>query len=272
MKFVALIFFISLHTASAHAQVLWSAGMEQGNMSEWSKDGCGGEFNSGTSNSVASSDVAESGSWSAKISIGTPSSPESGVRLFRWCESQRNQELYYSAWYYFPQHYDAPNWWNVWQWKSKTPSRNDAHFELSVGNRPDGSMYLYLYHWVLRQSFGQSIANIPVGRWVQIEAYHRCAADNSGHVTIWQDGELLFDVSGLPTRYSDGDCQWSVNNYSDYVEPNPAVVYIDDAAIGLTRIGATSISPPPTTETGATRCKPKKKCKAEAKTKGKVKA
>ena len=243
--FLLLFFLIQLHVANAQ-NLLWSAGMENGNMSEWYTNGCGGEFNSGISRSEASTDVALSGSYSAKATIGTPSAPESGVRLFRWCESQRNQELYYSAWYFFPQRYDAPNWWNMWQWKSKTSSRNDAHAQLNIANRSDGSMYFYLYYWVLKRSFGQSIANIPVGRWVQIEAFHRCAADSSSRVTIWQDGQLLFDVSGLPTRYSDGDCQWSVNNYSDYVNPDPTVVYIDDAAVGLSRIGSTTPTPTPT--------------------------
>jgi hypothetical protein len=245
VRSIFLLLFFLIHLQVANAQnLLWSAGMENGNMSEWSLNGCGGEFNSGVSHSEASTDVALSGSYSAKMSIGTPSAPESGVRLFRWCESQRNQELYYSAWYFFPQHYVAPNWWSIMQWKSKTSSRNDPFFMLDIGNRSDGTMYPYLYDWQRRRSYGGA-ASIPVGRWFQVEAFYRCAADNTGRVTIWQDGQLVFDVSGLSTRYSDGDCEWAVINYSDRVDPDPTIIYADDAAIGISRIGSV-ITPTPT--------------------------
>jgi Polysaccharide lyase len=220
------------------AQVLWSADHETGDMSQWYQgDSCGGEFNSGISNSEVSTDVALSGSYSAKATIRTPNYPESGVRLFRWCEPRDNTDTYYSAWYFFPQNYIAPNWWNVWQWKSHTPTLSDPFFLLNIDNRVDDSMYIYLYDWQRKQSYGQSTFNLPVGRWVQLEGYLHCAADSSGRVMIWQDGQLLFDVSGLTTRYSDGDCEWSIDNYSDLVDPDPTTIYFDDAAIGLSRIG-----------------------------------
>jgi hypothetical protein len=219
------------------AQVLWSADHETGDMSQWYQADCGGEFNSGVSNSEASTDVGFSGSYSAKATISTPNYPESGGRLFRWCEPRDNVDTYYSAWYFFPQTYIAPNWWDIMQWKSKTSTLNDPFFILNVGNRVDDSMYIYMYDWQREESYGQNTVNLPVGQWVQLEAYLHCAADSSGRVMIWQDGQLLFDVSGVTTRYSDGDCEWSINNYSDLVDPEPTTIYIDDAAIGLSRIG-----------------------------------
>src|SRR5262245_59953250 len=229
VQVIIVFLFLALSANFATAQnLLWSAGMENGNMSEWYSNGCGGENNSGISHSEASTDVALSGSYSAKMTIGTPSAPESGVRLFRWCESQRNQELYYSVWYFFPQHYVAPNWWNIFEWKSKTASRNDPFYVLNVGNSGAcGAMRFYLYDWQRRLSYSQSVTDVPVGRWFQVEAFYRCTADGSGRVTLWQDGQLLFDVSGLSTRYSDGDCQWAVTNYSDLVDPDPTTIYID---------------------------------------------
>jgi hypothetical protein len=41
------------------------------------------------------------------------------------------------------------------------------------------------------------------------------------------------DVSSVHTRYADGNCEWSVNNYSASLTPNPAIIYVDDAAICL---------------------------------------
>jgi hypothetical protein len=242
--------FLILCVTDVSAQVLWSANHDAGNMGEWYLNGCGGEFNSGVSQSVASTDVALSGSHSAKMTIGTPSAPESGARLFRWCESRSNQELYYSVWYFFPKHYIAPNWWNMFQWKSRNATRNDPFYILNVGNSgAGGAMRFYLYDWQRKRSHAQGVMDVPVGRWFQVEAFYRCAADGSGRVLFWQDGQLLFDVAGESTRYGDGNCEWSVTNYSDLVDPDPTTVYVDDAAIGLSRIGAGAPPPPPPEET-----------------------
>jgi hypothetical protein len=31
--------------------------------------------------------------------------------------------------------------------------------------------------------------------------------------------------------YSDAECSWSVNNYSNGLSPSPATIYVDDAKI-----------------------------------------
>jgi hypothetical protein len=169
------------------------------------------------------------------MTISTPSAAgTSGARMFRWAESQAHPALWYRVWYYFPQRYSVRSWWNVFQWKSKrVTGAVDPFFILNVGNRPDGSMFFYLYDWQQRTSRAQTLKNIPVGTWFSLEAFYRCAGDGTGQVTIWQDDVLLFDVANVRTRYPDGDCQWSVNNYSDSITPKPATIYIDDAEILL---------------------------------------
>lgn len=234
--------------ADATPPSLWSAGMEDGSLAEWSLNECGGEYNSGVGNAEASREHAHSGSWAARLTISAPGSSSSGTRLFRWCESQEHSQLYYRAWFYFPQRYTAPNWWNVFQWKSKVSStKNDPFFILNVGNRQDGTMYFYLYDWQQRIPHEQAATNISVGRWLQVEAFYQCAADRTGRVIVWQDGKLLFDVSNVQTRYASGDCEWSVNNYSDALVPADAILYVDDASIGATRDGVQApILPAPT--------------------------
>jgi hypothetical protein len=230
--------------AAAATAPLWSDDFESGSTSKWSSGGGGGEFNSGSGDSVSSRDRAHGGSWGLKMTISTP--PESGTRMFRWHEPQTNPKLYYSVWYYFPQQYSVTNYWNVFQWKSKRSSGQvDPFFVLNVGNRPDGSMYFYLYNWQKRQSYTQAVKNVPVGQWFKVEAYYASAPDGTGRVTFWQDGTQLFDVNNVQTRYSDGDCQWSVDNYSDGVRPSPAAIYIDDAAISTTRDSSPSPAPAP---------------------------
>jgi hypothetical protein len=224
--------------ATAPGNVIWSADTETGDLSQWyhpapSANGNegGGMFNSGVANTTASQEQAHSGQWSSKMRITTP--PESGTRLFRWKESQSSRDLTYSAWFYIPQRYSVSNYWNIFQWKSKVAStgRVDPFFVLNVGNRGDGTMYLYLYNWQTRRAYTQTLKNVPVGQWFNITGNYVCAGDNTGRVTFWQDGTKLFDLPSVQTRYSNGDCQWSIDNYSDGLTPSPATIYMDDAQI-----------------------------------------
>jgi hypothetical protein len=210
--------------------IIWSADHEGGNMDQWNLSSGGGEFNSGIGESVISTERAHTGRYGVRMNITTP--PESGTRMFRWYEPQRNPRLQYSAWFYFPERYSVGTYWNIFQWKSKrSSSQIDPFFVLNIGNRSDGSMFLYLYDWQNRRAYSQSVRNLPVDQWVKIEAYYQCAGDSTGRVTFWQDGTQLFDLQNVRTRYSDGDCQWSIDNYSSGLSPSPAVIYADDAQI-----------------------------------------
>jgi hypothetical protein len=219
---------LSMNIASAPTgTVIWSANMETGDKSQWTNPSGGGEFDDGAATVTASQDVAHTGTWSMKSALASPGA----TRMFRWAEPQTHNDLTYSAWYYFPQQYSAPNFWNIWQHKSKTSTSNDPFFVLNVGNRGDGTMYLYLYNWQTRQNFTQTLKNVPVGQWFNITARYACAGDNTGHVTFWQDGTQLFDLANVQTRYPNGDCQWSIDNYSDSLSPSPTTIYNDDMQI-----------------------------------------
>ena len=107
---------------------------------------------------------------------------------------------------------------------------------LNIGNRPDGTMSLYLYDSKARIAHGQTIMDVPVGRWFSVEALYKSREDATGQVTIWQDGTLLWDITGVQTRYPDsqqGLAEWSVNNFSNGVTPAPTTLFIDDAEIRL---------------------------------------
>jgi len=94
-------------------------------------------------------------------------------------------------------------------------------------------MYFYLYDHNTKTSYDQQSATIPEKSWTRVEAFYSCAADKTGQAIFWQDGVKIFDIRGVQTRYPDGDCQWSVNNYSNGLTPSPADIYVDDAAICL---------------------------------------
>lgn len=91
---------------------------------------------------------------------------------------------------------------------------------------------------------GQRLKDIPVGPncdgspcWFEVTAYYKCADDATGRVRIWQrnPGEtnptMLFDVRDVQTRYPGGQCDWSVNNYGEGIDPPEPTIYIDDVGI-----------------------------------------
>lgn len=234
-------------TPAHSGTVIWSADMETGDLSQWSVPDVpggpntgGGVFNSGLAMArVDAVGLAHSGLHAARLFINTQSTtdlPTSGTRLFRWLEPEKHPELYYRVWFYFPQRYvpnGNPPWWNVFQWKSKRSSVSDPFIALNVGNRSDGVMYFYLYDKNAQKSYGQSFKNIPEGQWFRVDAFYKCSGEKDGRVTFWQDGTQILDVSNVQTRYPDGDCAWSVNNYSTSLNPSTATIYVDDAAICL---------------------------------------
>jgi Polysaccharide lyase len=231
------------------AAVLWSADHETGDLSQWYAGDGGGEFNSGAAASAVTTEVAHSGRYSARTTIRTPGT--SAVRLFRWNESRATLEAYYSAWFYFPRRYRVPDWWNVFQFKSRNGAANDPFWSVQVGNRRSGAMYLYLNWWdgltiegphrgeFGGRSFDQGVRDIPEGTWIHIQVFLRQSAAFDGQVIVWQDGIELFNVRDVRTRYPDanGANEWSVNNYADAVTPSPTTIYIDDAVISTSRIG-----------------------------------
>lgn len=237
---------------------LWSAGSEVETDqlgTEWggvgdesgSGDGGGGIYGSGGARSfVTTTEQSKSGKKSLKITIDT-SVEETGIRFFRWHEPQNYPDAYYSCWYFIPQLVTVPNWWNIMQFKSKRNPPNDhvnnAMFTLNVGNRPNGNMFLYLYqHGAFLggsdQSHHQTVMDIPVGKWFNIEWHMVQSTGNNadGSLTIWQDGVELFNITNVRTKYSDGDQQWSTTSYSDALIPAEVTIYQDDVAISLSRI------------------------------------
>lgn len=227
---VITVFDIEIHDGmECPSEVLWCASHESGTMAEWYTHRGGGEFVSGGGMSRASRDIAHSGNWSARLTIATP--PQGGARLFRWREPRHYRALHYSVWFYFPRQYSSrAGWWNILQWKSNAGNGTDPFFVIDVLDR-DGASFLSMYDWqngIRYQPLSQK--DVPVGRWFRVDAYYVCDASR-GEVVVWQDGVLLFDVRNVGTRYAGGDCQWSVNSYSGDVDPDPAVIYVDDAVI-----------------------------------------
>jgi hypothetical protein len=218
--------------------VLWEANHETGDTSEWAGSQSGTIFNSGTGKVEWTDEIARSGTGSLALSVRQASGETQAARIFRWAENP--PEAYYSAWFYFPELVHPARWWNIFQFKSKLGDRTDPTWIVNVGTDSQGAMRLYLYDAITRTSHHDSVSSepmvIPVGEWTHIEVLLRQATDDSGRIALWQDGRLLYELEGVQTTLAD-NVQWSLNNYSDALDPDDVTIFIDDAAIALDRQG-----------------------------------
>jgi hypothetical protein len=97
-------------------------------------------------------------------------------------------------------------------------------------------MVLYLYDSISGASYSDAVSGdpppIPVGEWIHLEVLLRQSQTEDGQIELWQDGTLLYDIRDVQTTLSD-NVQWSVNNYSDRLDPPNVTIYIDDASISI---------------------------------------
>jgi hypothetical protein len=75
---------------------------------------------------------------------------------------------------------------------------------------------------------------IPIQAWFQLELHLKRAADATGEVALYQDGQLLIDQKGLRTDDTSWG-QWYVGNYADALTPPDFTLYVDDVTIRGTR-------------------------------------
>jgi hypothetical protein len=229
--------------------IAWKAGFENGDISEIEE--VGNFINQGSGRYNLVTPHAHSGSYSAALTIDTKAPGYEGSHaayLFHYRSQFLPEDAYYySAWYFIPENVTTDVYWNIMQWKStRGGNPSEPMYVINVGNRGDGEeLYLYLSFLPnkgdLRQTFSQDLANVPVGQWFQIEAYYRRAQDNTGQITVWQDGIEIINVTNTPTVLSDNTIHWSVNNYTSGIEPNPLTLYVDDMVISTTQIGPNPI-------------------------------
>ncbi|HEY2406491.1 MAG TPA: heparin lyase I family protein [Polyangiaceae bacterium] len=208
---------------------------QQGSYSEWLQDGGAlavdtVQARSGRFALDATAAAASAGATSAAMLLRTGDLPESA---------------YYSAWFYVPTAIASADYWLIFKFRSRTPADAGAmDVELwDVDLTPQASdVQIRVFH---HTSDSQATAGtqvdpiapmpIPLGRWFQVEAFLRAVDDDSGRLTLWQDGALLYDIQGpsAPSSY----VQWSAGSAAEALSSGQAKVYVDDAAISLRQLG-----------------------------------
>lgn len=236
-------------TGVGAANILWSAGLETGDLSEWSING-GGPFISGSGRASVATRPVHSGRYSMRLTISHADGTRGNqaIRMFRYRLIEGSllpREAYYSVWMYFPVRGRPRVFWDLIQWKTKlTSGRVDPVFVLNVTNvGTAGRMHFYLFDSVRRRTVATSRVPIPVRRWVQIETYYRWSSGPTGRVVVYQDGRRIVQARRVVTELRSRNInarQWSVNNYSDDIQPSTYALFVNDAAITRRRLGPLS--------------------------------
>jgi len=228
-------------------EVLWSANMETGNLAQWDQGEGGGAFNTASGAVGVERGIAHTGAYGLALSIRGADGRQGpqAARLFRWAIASGSplpRAAVYGAWFYFPRRYTWMPWWNVFQWKTKVSSTQvDPTFVINVDNRgsPAGPMRLELWDAIARRTVGAALLDLPVRRWVHVQAYYTWATGPRGSVSVYQDGRRVIGVTGVRTELRSSEDldarQWAVGNYTVRIHPADATIYVDDASIRAAR-------------------------------------
>jgi hypothetical protein len=221
------------------ASLLWKATFEPGDFSEWTGDGQGATYRENDSLAAAVVSTPVHRGSKAGVFAVTPTASMLSISY-----AYRNQATpamaYYSAWFYVSSTIAVGSYLSLVHFRGSSTGDGQKVYPLwDVNLTPlgSGNLAAQLFDYV-KQIDTPQVVNVrfPLDRWVQLEILFSKATDASGRVAIWQDGTLILDHAGVTTVANDW-LQWEVGGASDNLSPSPALVYLDDAAISLVRLG-----------------------------------
>jgi hypothetical protein len=221
------------------ASILWRGTFEPGNLSEWTGDGEGGTYTQNVDmKSSATTAMAHSGRYSGLIAIAPTASMTSTSYLYR--NQPSPAAGYYSAWFYVPSSITVGSWLSLTHFSgSQTGDGKNlfALWDVNLYALPGGGLAAQLYDYVHQVNLQQPTpVSVPLDAWVQFEVFLSKATGATGEVSVWQNGSLILQRSGVATVPNEW-LQWDAGGASTNVLPTPAYVYMDDAAISLIRLG-----------------------------------
>jgi len=220
-------------TSDATSTILWSSNTESGDLTDWTGNGAaaGGSFVHQADLS-ASQDVAHSGTYSIRIGFDTADNQAHGGVVYHRMEST---PAYYAAWFFIPVGQQR-TWWTLFDFFSeREPGNWTSRQELWNVNINRTTLYFYdersmaPIDAILRKPF-------PTGQWVHVETYCAYEPAHGGHIKVWQDGDLILDVSNL-ADFPNLPLYWGIGSEDNGTSPSASTLYADDATISTVRVG-----------------------------------
>lgn len=188
----------------------------------------------GGSYSLVTSPV-HSGHYAAAFSVeGVPDGGGSQAR----CVAQGvfPDAAYYGAWYYVPVQAQNSGNWNLFHYQGGVPGQMlHGLWDVSLANGTGGGpLDTFVFDFLTGKTTNSTAAPIPIGQWFHLEVYFKRANDPTGEITLWQDGTMAVQLTGLATDDTNWG-QWYVGNLATALAPPSSTVYVDDVTISLTQ-------------------------------------
>ncbi len=240
-------------------QILWSAGMEMGNLSEWSE-----KTNTAYADSLAVTAASvgippHGGNYVLKqvITSTVLSGEGSGTRMQRYPEitslAAAGTSFYVSWWDYYPTPViiGSNDMYSTFQICSKdsagVPQPIWGLFFQPTGNTlvlgwsPAGTAPAEGPHaGESGKRAYYSTTPVPVGQWVFFEVMITPKADFTGEIKLSMNGQVLFDQTAVKLRFPDsalgGWMYVQHTAYGGHLTPTPYSHYVDDVTISLGRM------------------------------------
>jgi hypothetical protein len=138
----------------------------------------------------------------------------------------------YGAWYFLPSSTSNAGTWNLMHFQGGADiTAQHGMWDVSLGNTDDGGRTVILFDFARnRPRLPVDAPRVPIGAWFHLEFRWRRAADASGEVAVYQDGQQVLTLTELATDDSEW-VAWYVGSYSNELTPPNATVYVDDVSI-----------------------------------------
>ena len=239
------------------SDLIWTADQESGTLDQWTSESSGGTRLPSTDSTIEVTDEqARSGSRALKLVNPTGWNPndrpdndtsrkvdegEEGPELFHVIGGL--DDAYYSAWFMLPEQYELDPMLTLLRLRAQAapgeaPVGGEAIVLRSVQT---GGYVLQVFSnhpGFLLEPLADPAPHVAAGRWFQIEA--RYEPQSAGRLRVWLDGELTYDLPGRPGAPM-GELTLSVSNVAERAEPQPLVLYVDDAAVSLSRVSPSGV-------------------------------
>lgn len=141
---------------------------------------------------------------------------------------------YYGAWFFVESAPESVSNWNLMHFQGAQVSELETlHglWDVSLERSESGEIRAYvLDHLNGGKVQNPDIAPIPIGEWFHLELYLDRAATPTGHVRLYQDGELIGERSDVVTDDSTWG-QWYVGNLGLTLSPAESTIYVDDVSV-----------------------------------------
>jgi hypothetical protein len=144
---------------------------------------------------------------------------------------------YYGAWFYIPSTRIESGIWNLMHISGNDSPSGPARglWDVSLAQLDDGQLRVTVWNFIAQSSPNLSLAPaVPIDTWFHLEFYLKRASDATGEVALYQDDQMVLQLTGLVTDDSSWG-QWYVGSYATGLSPAKTTMYVDDVSLNPDR-------------------------------------